>query len=149
MKDSVAGFGLLKNHLRSPCILVKRGGTFVGPMSLVCLKMWLINGLLKLDLSQQTRGIVSAFSSMDHFKSGYDPPLLLGSGLRLNDWSSALRLASHLSSYCFELSSGKCKSVTCCSLISHKQLSAFCSFWSSLSVSMNLPPTHILFIESF
>lgn len=25
MKDSVAGFGLLKNHLRSPCILVKRG----------------------------------------------------------------------------------------------------------------------------
>lgn len=60
----------------------KKGGTFVGPMSLVCLK---INGLLKLDLSQQTRGIVSAFSSMDHFSSGYDPPLLLGSGLRLND----------------------------------------------------------------
>ncbi|KAK1389095.1 hypothetical protein POM88_017273 [Heracleum sosnowskyi] len=29
-------------------------------------------------LTQQTRGIVSAFSSMDHFSSGYDPPLLLG-----------------------------------------------------------------------
>ena len=32
-----------------------------------------------------TRGIVSAFSSKDHLSSGYDPPLLLGSGLRLND----------------------------------------------------------------
>lgn len=32
-----------------------------------------------------TRGIVSAFSSRDHFSSVYDPPLLLSSGLRLHD----------------------------------------------------------------
>lgn len=40
----------------------------MGPMALwlVCLKMWLINGLLKLDLSQQD---VSAFESRDHLSS--------------------------------------------------------------------------------
>ena len=89
-------FAWWKTSWQRPCILVKKG-TFMGPVALWCtLKMWLINWLLKLDLSQQEVlsppfqvGIISAVQAV------YDPPLLLGSGLRLNDWSSALRLASH------------------------------------------------------
>lgn len=47
-------FAWWKTSWQRPCILVKKG-TFMGPMALwlVCLKIGLINGLLKVDLSQQ------------------------------------------------------------------------------------------------
>lgn len=38
IKDSVAGFGGLKNPLRRPCILVK-DVTFTGPIALFCRQM--------------------------------------------------------------------------------------------------------------
>lgn len=147
-------FAWWKTSWQRPCILVKKG-TFVGPVALWCaLKMWLINWLLKLDLSQQEVlsppfqvGIIPAVQAV------YDPPLLLGSGLRLNDWSSALRLASHPIFHLIALSSlresVKVEPAAPWFHINNWVPSAlFGLLFPCLLISCPLT-THILFIESF
>ncbi len=69
---------------RHPVYISKKGYFHESDGSLVCPEN-LIDKWAFESRFVATRGIVSAFSSRDHLSSVYDPPLLLGSGLRLND----------------------------------------------------------------